>query len=123
MSDLESFSQRALLALIGTPQGPKNLQVQQVFSSPDMLTSVFHAPSSMREQQSAVPPKEPIAAEGIQLKEEESVVFGVPEEGCIKVYQRHSSLQRHLDARVHLLAIERVYVLEKVGRDVEVNFW
>ena len=49
----------------------------------------------------------PIAEERIQLEEEESVVFGCPEEGCIKVYQGHSSLQRHLDAGKHLLVLER----------------
>ena len=83
----------ASLAHVGTPQGPTNLQVHQAFSSPDMLTGVFHAPSNTWEQQPAAPPMEPIAAEGIQLEEEESVVFGCPEEGCIKVYQNHSSLQ------------------------------
>ena len=35
----------------------------------------------------------PIAEEGIQLEEEEGVVFGCSEEGCIKVYQSHSSFQ------------------------------
>ena len=97
----------ASLARLGTPQGPTNLQVHQAFSSPDMLTGVFRAPSSTREQQPAAPPMEPIAVEGSQLEEEESVVFGCPEEGCIKVYQSHSSLQRHLDAGKHLLALER----------------
>ena len=97
----------ASLARLSTPQGPTNLQVHQAFSSPDMLTGVFRAPSSTREQQPAAPPMEPIAAEGIQLEEEESVVFGCPEEGCIKVYQSRSSLQRHLDAGKHLLALER----------------
>ena len=87
--------------------GPTNLEVPQVFSSPDMLTGVFRAPSNTREQQPAAPPVEPIATEGIQLEEEESVVFRCPEEGCIKVYQSHNSLQRHLDAGKHLLALER----------------
>ncbi|CAH3017271.1 unnamed protein product, partial [Porites evermanni] len=49
----------------------------------------------------------PIAVERIQLEEEERVAFGCREEGCIKVYQSHSSLQRHLDAGKHLLALER----------------
>ena len=71
-----------------------------------MLTGVFRAPSSTREQQLAAPPMEPIAAEGIQLKDEESVVFGCPK-GCIKVYQSHSTLQRHLVAAKHLLELER----------------
>ena len=61
-----------------------------------------------QEQQPAAPLMEPIAAEGIQPQEEESVVFGCPEEGCIKVYQSHSSLQQHLDAGKHLLELERV---------------
>ena len=34
-------------------------------------------------------------------------IFGYPEEGCIKVYQSHSSLQRHLDTGKHLLVLER----------------
>ena len=97
----------ASLAHLGTPQGPTNLQVHQAFSSPDMLTGVFRAPSRTREQQPAAPTMKPITEERIHLEEEESVVFGCPEEACIKVYQSHSSLQRHLDAGKHLLALER----------------
>ena len=43
----------ALLARLGAPQGPTNLQVHQAFSSPDMLTGVFRAPSNTREEQPA----------------------------------------------------------------------
>ena len=35
----------ALLARLGTPLCPTNLQLHQAFSSPDMLTGVFRAPS------------------------------------------------------------------------------
>ena len=104
------------LARLGTPQGPTNLQVHQASSSPDMLTGVFRALYSTREQQPAAPPMEPIAAEGFQLEEEQSVVFGCPEKGCIKVYQSHSSLQRHLDAGKHLLALERESPRTKCSR-------
>ena len=73
-----------------------------------MLTGVFRAPSIAREQQPEAPPMEHTAPEGIQCEEEEeSVIFGCPEEGFIKVYQSHSSLQRHLDVGKHLLALER----------------
>ena len=99
-----------LLARLGTPQGPTNLQVHQAFRSPEMLTGVFRAPSIAREQQPEAPPMEPTAAEGIQREEEEeeeSVTFGCQEEGCIEVYQSHNSLQRHLDVGEHLLALER----------------
>ncbi|KAK2559478.1 hypothetical protein P5673_018119 [Acropora cervicornis] len=68
----------ASLARLGTPQGPKNLQVHLAFCSPDMLTGVFRAPSRAREQPPRAPTIKPIAAEGIQLEEEESVVFGCP---------------------------------------------
>ena len=43
-------------------------------------------------------------------------ILGNVEEGCIKVYQSHSSLQRHLDVGKHLLALEREltkYVIKK----------
>ena len=63
-----------LLAHLGTPQGPTNLQDHQAFSSPDMLTG---APSIAWEEQPEAPPMEPTAAEGIQ-REEESVIFGCP---------------------------------------------
>ena len=97
----------ASLARLSAPQGPTNLQVLQAFNSPDILTGVFHAPSSTQEQQPAAPLTDPIAVEWIQLEEEERVAFGCPEEGSIKVYQSHSSLQRHLDGRKHFLALER----------------
>ncbi|XP_073256108.1 uncharacterized protein [Porites lutea] len=97
----------ASLARLGTPQGPTNLQVLQAFNSPDILTGVFRASSSTQEQQPASPPTDSIAVERIQLEEEERVAFGCPEESCIKVYESHSSLQRHLDAGKHLLALER----------------
>ena len=65
----------ALLARLGTPQGPTNLQIHQAFSSPDMLTGVFRAPSRTWEQQPASPTMKPIAERRIQLEEKESVVF------------------------------------------------
>ena len=106
-----------LLARLGTPQGLTNLQVHQAFSSPDMLTGVFRAPSIAGEQQPEAPPMEPTAAEGIQREqEEESVIFGCPEEGCIKVYQSHSSLQRHLEDGKHLLALEREYTYDVIKK-------
>ena len=81
-----------------------------------MLTGVFRAPSITREQQPAATPMVPIATEGIQLEEEEDVIFGCPEEGCIKVYQSHSSLQRHLDVGKHLLALEREYTYDVIKK-------
>jgi len=57
--------------------------------------------------------KKGFAAEGIQLEEEVSMVFGCSEKGCIEVYQSHSSLKRHLDAGKHLMAYEREF---NVGR-------
>ena len=59
-----------------------------------MLTSVFRAPFIAQEQQPVAPPMETTATEGIQREQEENVIFGCPEEGYIKVYQSHSSLQR-----------------------------
>ena len=63
---------------------------------------------------------EPTAAEGIQHEEEgeeeESVTFGCQEEGCIEVYQSHSSLQRHLDVGEHLLALEREYTYDVIKK-------
>ena len=106
----------ASLARLGTPQGPTNLQVHQAFSSPDMLTGVFRAPSIKWERQLAATPMVPIAAEGTQLEEEEDVMLGCPEEGCIKVYQSHSSLQRHLDVGKHLLALEREYTYDVIKK-------
>ena len=72
---------------------------------------------------------EPLAAEGIQLEEEKEIgVFSCPDEDGIKFFQTRDSLQRHLDVGEHLLALERERVhvrrdKEKVGRDVQLNFW
>ena len=58
---------------------------------------------------------EPLAAEGIQLEEEEeSGVFSCPDEGCIIFFQSHGSLQRHLDVGEHLLALERGYTFDVI---------
>ena len=91
-------------------RGPTNFQVHQAFSSPDILTGVFRAPPITREQQPEEPPMEPTAAEGIQREEGESVIFGCPEEGCIKVYQSHSSLQRPWCRETPFGVGERVHV-------------
>ena len=40
-------------------------------------------------------------------------LFSCPEEGCIKRYQRFSSLQRHLDCGIHHLAIENESLFER----------
>ena len=81
--------------------------------------SSVHLPARV-EQQPVAPPTDPIAVERIQLEEEERVAFGCPEEGCIKVYQSHSSRETpsHVRERVHVRRDE-----EKVGRDLQVNFW
>ena len=39
--------------------------------------------------------------------------FSCPEEGCVKEYQRFSSLQRHLDLRKHERALEHATLLDK----------
>ena len=44
------------------------------------------------------------------------MIFGCPEEGCIKVYQSDSSLQRHLDVGKHLLALEREYMYDVIKK-------
>ena len=106
----------ASLALLGTPQGPTNLQVLQPFGTPNMLTGVFRAPSGTQEQQPAAPSMELRAVEGIQLVEKVSVVFGCPEEGWVKVYQSHSSLQRPSDAGKHLLALEREFTYDVIKK-------
>ena len=49
-------------------------------------------------------------------EEEESVIFGCPEVGCIKVYQSHSSLQRHRGDGKHLLALEREYTYDVIKK-------
>ena len=102
----ENVFSAASLARLGTPQGPTNLQVHPVFNSRDMPTGVFRASSSTRGQQPTAPPMEPIAAKGIQHEEEESVVFGYPEEGCIRVYKVSAAFSDTLMPGNHLLASE-----------------
>ena len=98
------------------PSRPDELTSCPVFSTPNMLTGVFRAPSSTREQQPAAPPMEPIAVEEIQLEEKVSAVFGFPEEGWVKVYQSRSSLQRHSDAGKHFLAWEREFTYDVIKK-------
>ena len=58
---------------------------------------------------------EPLAAEGIQLEEEKEIgVFSCPNEGGIKFFQTHGSLQRLLDVGEHLLALERGYTFDVI---------
>ena len=48
-------------------------------------------------------------------------LFTCPEEGCIKSYQRYSSLQKHLDSGRHKYALERMSLLDKALLDYAGN--
>ena len=45
----------------------------------------------------------------MHIKEEDSntAIFSCPEEGCVKTFERYSSMQRHLDCGKHQRALER----------------
>lgn len=50
----------------------------------------------------------------MHIKEEDSnaAIFSCPEEGCVKTFERYSSMQRHLDCGKHQRALERYTLLD-----------
>lgn len=51
------------------------------------------------------------------LPESESDLFSCPEEGCVKIYERYSDLQNHLDCRRHDWIPEQETLLDKAVRN------
>ena len=57
----------------------------------------------------------------VHFEEEDSnvAIFSCPEEGCVKTFERYSSMQRHLDCGKHQRALERHTLLDSEQRQVE----
>ena len=53
----------------------------------------------------------------VHIKEEDSntAIFSCPEEGCVKTFERYSSMQRHLDCGKHQRALERYTLLDRAA--------
>lgn len=94
----------------GTAQGLTNLIVEKTFSKPHVETGVFSSsmPASQRHLNNQRGPSQLPSTQSDPSQDEEDVVhFACPVEGCIKVYQSFSNLQRQLDVGQHLLKLER----------------
>ena len=57
----------------------------------------------------------------MHFEEEDSnvAIFSCPEEGCVKTFERYSSMQRHLDCGKHQRALERHTLLDSEQRQAE----
>lgn len=102
------FYTRALLARFATPQGATTLQIIQSFGRPSVEVGTFMATITV--PPSFVQPStlqlEPANHSEEEVQDEDRVHFACPQEGCIKVYQSFSALQKHLDVGKHLRKLE-----------------
>jgi len=98
------------LARFGIAQGPTSLVVEQSFSTPSVVTGLYSSnmPAPPRPLVDQPGPSRLPSSHSEPTQDEEDVVqFACSEDGCIKVYQSFSNLQRHLDVGQHLLKLER----------------
>jgi len=98
------------LARFGIAQGPTSLVVEQSFSTPSVVTGLYssHMPAPPRPLVDQPGPSRLPSSHSEPTQDEEDVVqFACSEDGCIKVYQSFSNLQRHLDVGQHLMKLER----------------
>ena len=105
------FYSSAMLARFGTPQGATNIETVLPFGRPSVEVGMFMTvrplpPSSVQPSPSQ---PEPTTQRDEILEDVDEIHFACPEEGCIKVYQSFSALQRHLDLGKHLIKLERQY--------------
>lgn len=104
----EKFFPSAMIARFGTPQGATNIETVLPFGSPSVEVGTFITarplPSSSVEPRPSQPEPTTPSEEGTE--DEDKIDFACPEEGCIKVYQSFSALQKHLDVRKHHLKLE-----------------
>ena len=107
-----------MIARFGTPQGATNIETVLPFGRPSVEVGTFMAarplPSSSVEPRPSQP--EPAAPSEEDTEDEDHIHFACPEEGCIKVYQSLSALQKHLDVGKHLIKLERETQYDQIKR-------
>ena len=102
------FFTLGMLAQLGTPQGATNLTIVLPFGRPNKEVGTLTAVRPVQPALVQHSPSRPDPATHCEEEEDEDrVPFACPEEGCIKVYQSFSALQRHLDVGKHLIRLER----------------
>ena len=112
------FFPSAMIARFGTPQGATNIETVLPFGRPSVKVGTFMtarpSPSSSVEPRPSQP--EPATPSEEDTEDEDKIHFACPEEGCIKVYQSLSALQKHLDVGKHLIKLERETQYDQIKR-------
>ena len=103
------------MKVLGTPQGATNLCVVQSFSLPWEEVGAFR--STFRKHESL---PQPSTSQSVQEQpktdEATRMYFSCPEEGCTKMYQSFTGLQKHLDVGKHLVRLERETTYDAIKR-------
>ena len=83
---------------------------------PNFKTIRSKKPKSPSKQANTADPSDSVSSDESSAEESNCGLFSCPEEGCIQLcikrYQRHSSLQRHLDCGKHHRVIEKERLLD-----------
>jgi len=111
------FFTQAMLARFGSPQGDTNMVIVLPFGTPSVEVGTFLTarPSSEQPSQSQTEPAVQLD-HGEEQDEDDAVHFACPEEGCIKMYQSFSALQKHLDVGKHLIRLERASQFDEIKK-------
>ena len=109
---LGKFYSEAQLARFGTPQGPTELIIVKPFSRPIIEAGTYQQrrESSRAISEPGISQEQPRPSQ----TDEESETFSCPEEGCVKMFQSFTALQRHLDVGKHILKLAKESAYEEI---------
>ena len=97
-------------------QSPPSSEIPTVVitsAHPNSFASVKARPTEKRGEKSEKQPNED--CESAAEEDATDTIFTCPDEGCVKTFLRHSSLQRHLDCGKHLRVLERETLLDRAA--------
>ena len=98
------------LTWFGTPQGPTRLVTMETFSNPNIEVGSYIQRTQMSE------PGSSRQLPNLSHTEEEIEEFSCQEEGCIKVFQSLTALQKHLDIGKHMLQLAKEFAYDEIKK-------
>ena len=98
---------------VQSPSSSEILTVVITSAHPNTFASIKARPTEKRGEESEKQPNED--CESAAEEDAQDTIFTCPDEGCVKTFLTHSSLQKHLDCGKHRRVLERETLLDRAA--------